>query len=124
MITFESKGDFKNTDTFLERMLELFDIGIWDKYGKMGVEALRTYTPINTGLLRDSWSYEIEHDKGRTRITWTNSDIEGGYNVALLVQYGHGNGNGGYVQGVDYINPAMKPIFEQILNELLKEVKQ
>lgn len=124
MITFESKGDFKNTDTFLERMLELVNIGIWDKYGKMGVEALRNYTPINTGLLRDSWSYEIEHDKGRTRITWTNSDIEGGYNVALLVQYGHGNGNGGYVQGVDFINPAMKPIFEQILNELLKEVKQ
>lgn len=124
MITFESKGDFKNTDTFLERMLELVNIGIWDKYGKMGVEALRNYTPINTGLLRDSWSYEIEHDKGRTKITWTNSDIEGGYNVALLVQYGHGNGNGGYVQGVDFINPAMKPIFEQILNELLKEVKQ
>lgn len=124
MITFESKGDFKNTDTFLERMLELFDIGIWDKYGKMGVEALREYTPVDTGRLRDSWSYEIEHDKGRTRITWSNSDIEGGYNVALLVQYGHGNGNGGYVQGVDYINPAMKPIFDQILNELLKEVKQ
>ena len=122
MITFSEKGDLKATTMFLEKCLEPFNMGILDKYGRKGVEALRANTPINTGLLRDSWYYTIEKYDGGVKIIWSNSDIEGGYNVAILVQYGHGTKGGGYVAGVDYVNPAMAPIFDQMKNDLLKEV--
>lgn len=122
MIYFESKGDFKKTNSFLEKMLEVVNLGVLDKYGRMGVEALKAYTPIDTGRLKDSWYYEIEHNKGSSSITWSNSDIEGGCNVAILIQYGHATKNGGYVQGFDFINPAMKPVFDKIADSAWKEV--
>lgn len=122
MIEFRSKGDFKKVDSFLEKLLELGKLGFLDKYGRMGVEALQNFTPVDTGLLASSWRYDIEREEGSVRLIWYNSDIEGGYNVALLVQYGHGTRNGGWVEGVDFINPAMEPIFQNILQEITKEV--
>ena len=122
MIEFRSKGDFKKVNSFFERLLELGNLGFLDKYGRMGVEALQNFTPVDTGLLASSWRYDIEREKGSVRLVWYNSDIEGGYNVALLVQYGHGTRNGGWVEGVDFINPAMAPIFQNILQEITKEV--
>lgn len=122
MITFETKGDFSKLDSFFEKMLEVVNVGCLDKYGREGVEALSAATPVLTGRAASSWYYTIEHNKGCSTITWCNSDIEGGYNVALLIQYGHGNKRGGYIQGRDYINPTMRPIFDKIASEALKEV--
>lgn len=122
MITFKEKGDLSKTTMFLEKCLEPFNMGILNKYGQRGVEALRAATPIETGRLAHSWYYDIEHTDTGVKIIWSNSDIEGGYNVAILVQYGHGTKSGRYVPGKDFINPAMAPIFEQLTKELLKEV--
>lgn len=122
MITFKQKGDFHKVDSWLERLLEFIKLGGLDKYGRQGVEALSGATPIDTGLAAHSWRYEIERGNGNTRIVWHNDDIEGGYNVALLLQYGHGTRNGGYVQGIDYINPAIQPIFDEIAQSAWKEV--
>ena len=122
MITFSEKGDLSKTTMFLEKCLEPFNMGILNKYGQRGVEALRAATPIETGRLAHSWYYDIEHTDTGVKIIWSNSDIEGGYNVAILVQYGHGTKSGRYVPGKDFINPAMAPIFEQLTRELLKEV--
>lgn len=114
MISVKVTGDFKKTNTFFEKCLELFDAGKLDKYGKIGVQALRDNTPIDTGRLRESWSYHIERTKGGPKIVWTNDDIEGGCNVAILIQYGHATKGGGYVPGRDFINPALEPVFQQI----------
>lgn len=122
MITFKEKGDFKKTDSFFEKCLEIFDAGIFNKYGEMGVAALREATPRLTGLAADSWYYTVERDKKGAKLVFSNSDIEGGCNVAILIQYGHGLASGGYIQGRDYINPALQPIFEDLKNQLLKEV--
>lgn len=122
MITFTEKGDLKKTTLFLEKCLQPFNMGVLNKYGQRGVEALRAASPIETGRMAHSWYYDIENTKEGVKITWSNSDIEGGYNVAILVQYGHGTKSGGYVAGKDFINPAMRPIFEQLKNELLKEI--
>ena len=122
MISFQAKGDFSRFNSFCERLLEIGKFGKLDRYGQMGVDALSSNTPVDTGLLASSWRYDIERNKDSVSIVWSNTDIEGGYNVALLVQYGHGNGHGGYIQGIDYINPALKPIFDQILEDLMKEV--
>ena len=122
MISFKEKGDLKKTTMFLEKCLEPFDMGILNRYGRMGVEVLQAATPIETGRLAHSWYYDIEHTDTGVKIVWSTTDIEGGYNVAILVQYGHGTKGGGYVVGKDFINPAMRPIFEQLKNDLLKEV--
>lgn len=122
MVTFSQKGDFKKLNSFFQKMLEVCDLGFLDKYGKMGVQALAEATPKNSGLAAESWYYEIERNKRGVILRWCNKDIEGGYNVVLLIQYGHGTKNGGYVEGRDFINPALKPIFDQILKEVLKEV--
>lgn len=122
MITFKQKGDFKKMNSWLERLLEYINLGGLDKYGRRGVEALSNATPVKTGLAAHSWRYEIVRTNGCTSIEWHNDDIEGGYNVALLLQYGHGTRNGGYVVGIDYINPAIRPIFEEIAESAWKEV--
>ena len=88
----------------------------------LGVEALSAATPIDTGLAASSWDYEITRDRGVWQITWLNRDVEGGAQVVLLIQYGHGTGTGGYVQGRDFINPAMRPIFDRIANEAWEAV--
>lgn len=122
MISFSSKGDFSKTDTWLEKMLEIVKLGQLDKYGRKGVEALRAATPKDSGETANSWSYEINRKGDTTKIVWTNSNINKGVNIAVILQYGHGTGTGGYVQGIDYINPAMKPVFQEIVDEALKEV--
>lgn len=122
MITFSSTGSFKNTERFLKRATE-FDIRrILDTYGRKGVAALAGATPADSGATAASWSYEISGSKGSWSISWTNSNMAGGVPVAILLQYGHGTGTGGYVQGRDFINPAMRNIFDQIADEAWKAV--
>lgn len=122
MITFTQQGDFSKTFKFLERVLELFKKGIFDKYGAMGVQALEAATPKDSGITAGSWSYEIDRSGGGIAINWTNNNENKGVNIAVIVQYGHGTGTGGYVQGRDYINPAMRSTFDRIAEELWGEV--
>lgn len=122
MITFTSKGDFKKTNSWFEKMKEIIKLGELNKYGRIGVEALRSATPKESGETANSWSYEIVRKDGETKIVWTNSNINKGVNIAVILQYGHGTGTGGYVEGIDYINPAMKPVFQEIIDNALKEV--
>lgn len=123
MISFKHRGSFKNTETFLNKLLKRDFLSNLDKYGKMGVEALAEATPRDTGKTADSWDYTIEKSKSGVKIIWTNSNVNKGVNIALIIQYGHGTRNGGYVQGRDYINPAIQPIFDKILENAWGEVK-
>ena len=122
MITFEQKGDFKNTERFLKKMRSADFSSSLKSVAQEGVRALAAATPIDSGLAADSWGYQIERSRSSFSITWTNTDIESGFPVALMLQYGHGTRNGGYVKGRDYINPAMLPIFEKIAEEAWKVV--
>ena len=122
MITFRSKGNFEKANSFFEKMKEIIKIGDLDKYGRMGVEALKAATPKDTGETANAWGYTIEREGDDVSIVWTNSHINKGVNIAIILQYGHGTGTGGYVQGIDYINPAMRPVFENIVDQALKEV--
>lgn len=97
-------------------------MAIFDKYGNEGVLALSAATPVDSGETAKSWSYKIRQTKSGIKLTWTNSNVVDGIPIAIIIQYGHGTRNGGYVQGLDYINPAMRPIFEKLTNELWKEV--
>ena len=122
MVKFTSKGDFSKTDTYLKKMLKM-DLGTrLSEYAQKGVKALEEATPKDTGLTASSWSYSIERTDNSITISWTNSNFNKGVPIALLIQYGHGTGTGGYVTGVDYINPAMKPIFDEIEEYIMKEV--
>lgn len=122
MIRFYQKGDFSKTNTFLERAKETVDIGILDKYGRAGVEALASATPVDTGLTANSWYYKIEHSKNSSKITFLNSNVNKNVPIAIILQYGHGTGTGGWVSGQDYINPAIQPVFDQIADDAWKEV--
>lgn len=122
LITFEKKGDFSKTFKFFNKLLKRDYLNILDKYGKEGVERLREYTPKDTGLTSESWYYEISHNKDSTTISWLNSNINNYVNIAIILQYGHATRNGGWVEGVDYINPALKPIFDKMANEAWNEV--
>ena len=124
-IVTKSKGDFSRTDRFLEKMGDIVRYVDLRKYGKMGVDALREATPKDSGETANSWRYEIIHDKknGTYQLSWYNDNIvDGWYNVAIMLQYGHATRNGGYVIGHDYINPALAPIFEKIAEDAWKEV--
>lgn len=122
MIRFRQKGDFSKTTSFLERAKGVAHLGILDKYGRAGVAALKSATPIDSGETADSWYYEIVNRSGFTKITFLNSNINDGVPIAIILQYGHGTGTGGWVEGRDYINPAIQPIFDQIVNEAWREV--
>ena len=122
MITFRQQGDFSKTMRYLERAKEAVHLGVLDKYGQAGVAALASATPVDTGLTANSWYYETEHTATSAAITFKNSNIQNGVPIAIILQYGHGTRNGGYVQGRDYINPAIQPIFDQIANEVWREV--
>lgn len=122
MISFTQKGDFKKLNSFLERAKEKIKIGNLDRYGRDGVNALRQYTPIDTGLTSDSWYYRIERTNDNVSIIFNNSNINKGVPIAIILQYGHGTNNGGWVQGRDYINPAIQPIFDKLAEEAWKEV--
>lgn len=122
-IVFEHKGDFRKTMSFLERAKETVKIGILDKYGREGVRALSENTPRDTGKTAESWEYTIERTADAIRIIWTNSNTTPeGIPIAVLIQYGHATGNGGYVEGRDFINPTMRPIFDAIANNAWKEL--
>ena len=122
MISFRHKGDFRKTTRFLERAKRIAHVSILDKYGREGVAALASATPVDTGKTASSWNYEIVNDKGSITISFTNSNIQNGVPIAIILQYGHGTGTGGWVQGRDYINPAIRPIFDRIVEEAWKEV--
>lgn len=122
MISFRHKGDFSKTDRYLEKLRESVKLGVLDKYGRAGVAALSSATPVDTGLTANSWFYEIEHSSGSDKIVFNNSNIQNGVPIAIILQYGHGTGTGGWVQGRDYINPAIQPIFDQMTKEVWKEV--
>lgn len=118
-ISVKNKGSFKDTFDFFHKNLEKAKWEKLWKYGEMGVEALRNATPVDTGLTRDCWKYEIEHKGDQVRIVWSNTNVVKDYfNVAIMLQYGHATRGGGYVEGIDYINPALKPVFEKIANDL------
>ena len=122
MISFRQKGDFSKLTHFLERAKESVRIGDLDKYGREGVAALSSATPIDSGETANSWSYEITNKDGSVTITFKNSNIQNGVPIAIILQYGHGTRNGGWVQGRDYINPAIQPIFDKIVNNAWREV--
>lgn len=121
-ISFTSQGSFDKTEAWLKRMSKLKFDSILKKYGQMGVTALASATPVESGLTASSWSYEVVGNQQNFTITWTNSHVVEGANIAILLQYGHGTGTGGYVQGRDYINPAIMPVFDKIRDELFREV--
>ena len=122
MITFRQKGDFSKLTRFLERAKESVKLGDLDKYGKAGVAALSSATPIDSGKTANSWSYEIINKNGSAEIVFKNSNIQNGVPIAIILQYGHGTKNGGWVQGRDYINPAIQPVFDEIVNNAWREV--
>lgn len=122
MITFRQKGDFSKLTRFLEKAKEAVRLGDLDKYGRAGVAALASATPIDSGKTASSWSYEITNRNGSVTISFRNSNIQNGVPIAIILQYGHGTGTGGWVQGRDYINPAIQPIFDQIAESAWKEV--
>ena len=122
MITFRHKGDFSKLTRFLEKAKETVRLGDLDKYGREGVAALASATPVDSGLTANSWYYEIENKNGRATISFHNSNIQNGVPIAIILQYGHGTGNGGWVEGRDYINPAIQPIFDKIVNNAWREV--
>lgn len=122
MISFRQKGDFSKLDRFLERAKEAARLSILDKYGREGVAALESATPVRSGKTASSWYYEIEHSSNSHIIRFNNSNINKGVNIAIILQYGHGTGTGGWVEGIDYINPAIQPIFDKIADAAWEEV--
>lgn len=122
MIAITQKGDFKKTYDFLNKMKKRDVNAILNKYGQRGVELLAASTPTNSGKTASSWNYEIKTERDRYEILWTNSNINKGVNIAMILQYGHGTRQGGYVQGRDYINPVTQQVFDEMANELWEEV--
>lgn len=122
MIRFKQRGNFNNIDRFLAKMKRGDLFKSLEKYGRIGVSALSASTPVRSGKTASSWDYEVRITRSSASINWTNSNINDGVNIAVIIQYGHGTGTGGYVQGIDYINPAMQPTFQQIADAVWKEV--
>lgn len=122
MITFRHKGDFSKLNRYFERVKEAAKIGVLDKYGRAGVAALASATPVKSGKTANSWTYEIERQNGSASIVFHNTNVNQGVPIAIILQYGHGTGTGGWVQGRDYINPAIQPIFDKLADDAWKEV--
>ena len=122
MISFRQKGDFSKLTRFLERAKNLVHLSDLDRYGREGVAALASATPVDTGKTAASWYYDIKINKESASITFNNSNIQNGVPIAIILQYGHGTRNGGWVEGRDYINPVIQPIFDKIAKEAWKEV--
>lgn len=122
MITLRHRGDFSKIDRYLERVKEAARVGILDRYGQEGVSALASATPVDSGTTAGSWFYTIERQNGSAAIIFNNSHVNKGVPIAIILQYGHGTGTGGYVQGRDYINPAVQPLFDKIAEDAWREV--
>lgn len=123
IVSFRKSGDFKNTEKFMMGVSKQLYLRHLEKYANRGLEALKTNTPVDTGLTRDSWGYEISFTNSYVSIIWTNTNVVDGVPIAIILQYGHATGTGGYVQGRDYINPAIQPIFDEMAEDIWKEVK-
>lgn len=121
-ITFRSKGNFSKTDRYFQKILKAIRLGILDRYGRKGVNALSSATPIDSGETAASWYYTTSYTENSASLIFSNSHINKGVPIAIILQYGHGTGTGGYVQGRDYINPAIQPIFDKLASEAWKEV--
>lgn len=121
-VKFEVSGGFTKTERFLNRMKRREYLNVLDEFGRDGVQALRNATPVDSGATAEAWDYEIKRTRNYTEIVWTNSNINDGVPIAVILQYGHGTGTGGYVQGRDYINPAIRPIFDKIAEKAWKVV--
>ena len=122
MIAIKAKGDFSKAEGFLNNLRTSLRNRKLEKYGQMGVDALAAATPKRTGLTAASWTYKIEQSADSASIIWTNTNRNKGEMIAVLIQYGHGTGTGGYVEGIDYINPALQPVFDKIANDAWEEV--
>lgn len=122
MIRFNHKGDFSKTKRYFLKLKKAIELGVLEKYGAKGVAALSSATPLDTGKTAGSWSYEVSRTGSGAKIEFINSHINKGVNIAIILQYGHGTGTGGWVQGRDYINPAIQPIFDEITEAVWKEV--
>lgn len=124
MVSFKHRGNFNKIEKFFNRMSDETYLNKLAEYGQMGVDALASATPVDSGLTASCWEYEIEHTDTMTVISWLNTNVNKNVNIAIILQYGHGTGTGGYVQGRDYINPAIRPIFDAMANEAWKEVTE
>lgn len=122
MIIIKHHGNFDKTEKFLRKASRLNLIDILIRYGREGVSALSSATPIDTGNTANSWDYNIKINKNKYQINWTNSNVVDGVPIAIILQYGHGTKNGAYVEGIDYINPAIQPIFKKMADDIWKEV--
>lgn len=123
MIVFRHKGDLSKTTRFLKKASKISFPDL-NRYGRAGVDALMSATPVDSGKTADSWYYEIKNQNGVATITFLNSNINDGVPIAIILQYGHGTGTGGWVEGRDYINPAIQPVFDRIVEDAWKEVNQ
>jgi hypothetical protein len=121
-ISFTSKGDFSRTEKFLRKVISGDLFRSLSGYGKAGVAALSSATPVDSGVTAASWGYRVDISQDGARITWTNDHTAGGTPVVIMLQYGHGTGTGGYVQGRDFINPAIKPVMDKVADAVWKEV--
>lgn len=121
-VNFEVSGGFTKTERFLNRMKRREYLNVLDEFGRDGVQALRNATPVDSGATAEAWDYEIKRTRNYTEIVWINSNINDGVPIAVILQYGHGTGTGGYVQGRYYINPAIRPIFDKIAEKAWKVV--
>lgn len=121
-VYFTQKGNFNKTERFFNKLLNREYLNVIDTYAQQGIAALRSATPKDSGKTADSWTYEIRQGIGHTSLVFLNTNENKGQNIAILLQYGHGTRNGGYVEGIDYINPALEPIFQKIADECFKEV--
>ena len=123
IVSLTHHGNFNNAQKFFERCKQIFKKGQLDKYGDIGVKYLEEFTPKKTGLTSRSWYYEINSNEDGYELVWKNSNIQGSVHVAIVLQYGHGTKSGTWVEGIDYINPALEKIFEKITDDAEKEVK-
>lgn len=124
MIKFKHKGKFSKLTNYFEQLKETMNLGILNKYGERGVEALKSVTPVRTGLTRDSWYYEIEHNRDTVALRFLNSNIQNGQNIAIILDIGHGTRGGSWVEGRHYIEPAIQPIFDELAVESWNDVKK
>ena len=122
MIKITQKGSFSKLDKYFEKLKKAATVDTLEKYGEAGVKALSSATPVDTGKTAQSWYYEIERQNEKVVLSFFNSNVNEGVPIAIILQYGHGTGTGGWVEGRDYLNPAIRPIFDQIANDAWKEV--
>lgn len=121
-LVIKHRGSFKKTAKFLHNILRFDYKTILARYGKQGVQALMDATPLDSGKTAEAWKYDIEEDSNGVSIVWSNENVNKGVNIAIILQYGHGTGTGGYVVGRDYINPALQPIFDEMAKTVWKEL--